>query len=223
MMTMARMMMNSAAALLFRVLLLVPALASVIARADTVTGTLDVTLDVTSTKFMPPVMIVYWPEDSSLNQAAIMDHKEGHFTETLIVGKKGSDMLLRNNDDVGHTIYVKDIRQNVKWQLNYMPPHSEFKQTLFWDEDIFVEMRCRLHHYMSAWVGSISTRYYKIVEPEAKSTHLTFKMEGIPAQFSKIKIWMPKYPLQQTSLTNGTQTLTLEKVGKTRGTILLSR
>lgn len=229
------MMTNSAAALLFRVLLLAPLLllvpvsllTSVIASADTSsvtpTITLNVTLDVTKTKFMPPVMIVYWPEDSSLNQFAVMDHKAGHFTEKLIVGKQGSDMLLRNNDDVGHTIYVKDIKQNVKWQLNYMPPHSEFKQSLYWDEDIFVEMRCRLHHYMSAWVGSITSNYYKIVEPEEKSTHLAFKMEGIPAHLSKIKIWMPKYPLQQTSLTQGAQTLALQKSGKTRGTILLSR
>lgn len=184
---------------------------------------LTVTLEMKKAALMPPVMIVYWPEDSSLSEPAIMDHKDGHFTRKLIVGKKGSEMLLRNNDDVGHTIYVKDIKQNVKWQLNYMPPKSEFKQTLFWEEDRFVEMRCRLHHYMSAWVGSIGSRHYAIVEPEPEKSLALLKMSGFPAGFSKIKIWMPKYPLIEVSLAQGAKTVPLEKNGKARGTISLVR
>lgn len=199
--------------------LLVFSCLSAFARADTLT----VTLDVEKAKHMPPVMIVYWPEDTDLSEPAVMDHKDGHFTQKLIVGKQGSEMLLRNSDDVGHTIYVKDIRQNVKWQLNYMPPKSEFKQALFWEEDTFVEMRCRLHLYMSSWAGSIPSRYYKIVEPERKKNHVALQMSGFPKHFSKIKIWMPKYPLMETSLVQGSTSLPLERKGKKRGTLSLVR
>lgn len=110
------------------------------------------------------VFALYWPEDNSLNQTPVMDHQDGYFSEKLILGKQGSTMSLRNSDDVGHTIYVKDKQHKINWQLNYMPPGSEFEQELFWQDDIFVEMKCRLHLYMSAWVGSITSQYHQVVE-----------------------------------------------------------
>jgi len=81
---------------------------------------------------IPPVMILYWSEDNSLQGNAVMDHFDGDFTEKLIVGNKGSAMSLRNSDDVGHTIYVKDKRRGIKWQLSYMPPGSTFEKDIFW-------------------------------------------------------------------------------------------
>lgn len=152
---------------------------------------------------VPPVMIIYWPEDNSLEHQPVMDHKDGHFTRKMIVGPKGSMMSLRNSDDVGHTIYVKDKRQNIRWQLNYMPPGSRFDQALFWDNDIFVEMRCRLHLYMSAWVGSISSQYHKIIEFQKGETTKTIKMTDFPDNFSQLSIWMPKTKVIRTQIREG--------------------
>lgn len=152
---------------------------------------------------IPPVMIVYWPEDKSLKAQPMMDHKDGYFTEKLIVGPKGSVMSLQNSDDVGHTIYVKDKRRNIRWQLSYMPPGSDFEQKLFWEEDTFVEMRCRLHLYMSAWAGSISSRYYTIIEFDEGETAKDLLITDYPDSFSEVKVWAPKTTPVHTKIHNG--------------------
>ena len=153
-----------------------------------------------------------------------MDHEGGYFTEKLIVGNQGSQMTLRNSDEVGHTIYVKDKKQEVNWRLNYMPPNSEFKQTLFWDEDVFVEMRCKLHLYMSAWAGSISTRYNKIFEFSENTLKHRFTMKSYPEKFTQLKIWLPKFEPIVTDIKQGeTQTLELKKGENLVGKIKISR
>jgi len=177
-----------------------------------------------NSQLIPPVLALYWPEDSSLTASPVMDHQDGHFTEKLILGNKGSHMSLRNSDEVGHTIYVKDKKQKVRWQLNYMPPNSSFEQELFWDNDIFVEIKCRLHLYMSSWVGSISSKYYKIVEIEAQQNYLRFAMSSYPEHFKKIKIWMPKYGLLETSIEIGEKkSIELKIANRIVGVIRLNR
>lgn len=152
---------------------------------------------------VPPVMIVYWPEDKGLSENPVMDHKDGFFTQKMIVGRQGSLMSLRNSDDVGHTIYVKDKRRSIRWQLDYMPPGSRFEQELFWEEDTFVEMRCRLHLYMSAWAGSISTQYYTIIEFKNGETVKNTTITGIPPELSEVKIWMPRTETLRTRISMG--------------------
>jgi len=173
---------------------------------------------------VPPVMIIYWPEDMGLQASPVMDHKDGYFTEKMIVGSQGSTMSLRNSDDVGHTIYVKDKRRNIRWQLNYMPPGSSFEQGLFWEEDTFVEMRCRLHLYMSAWAGSISSRYYKIVEFEQGQTQAQVLMKDYPEKFTELKVWQPKYKPIHTQVDVGEeQRFDLIKGNKAKGTLDIKR
>ncbi len=172
---------------------------------------------------IPEVMALYWPEDSSLAASPIMDHQAGYFTDKLILGNKGSQMSLRNSDEVGHTIYVKDKKKKIHWQLNYMPPGSVFSQELYWDNDIFVEMKCRLHLYMSAWVGSISSKYYKIVEFNQQPYQI-ISMANYPEEFSQINIWLPKYGLITTSIEAGQeQSFDLRLGGKLLGKIRLKR
>ena len=175
-------------------------------------------------------MALYWPEDSSLKNTPVMDHENGYFTDKLILGKRGSQIKLRNSDEVGHTIYVKDTVNNIRWQLNYMPPGSEFEQTLDWPEDIFVEMRCRLHLYMSAWVGSISSRYHKIIqlssntEQNEEQSYWQESMQGYPEEFNQLKIWLPKYQTIHTRIDIGeSQTFDLVKGSNIMGKIHLRR
>ncbi len=185
---------------------------------------LQVNLELNPQHAVPAVMIMYWPEDKSLQEKAVMDHFDGDFTEKLIVGSKGSAMSLRNSDDVGHTIYVKDKRRNVKWQLSYMPPGSAFEKDIFWDEDIFVEMRCRLHLYMSAWVGSINSRFYKIVELKQGQYQYQFEMTDFPEKYQKLKVWMPKMEDIDTTIAIGQQQTFDLKVGaQVKGSISLKR
>ncbi|NRB36907.1 MAG: hypothetical protein HRU20_00400 [Pseudomonadales bacterium] len=185
---------------------------------------LQVNVQFASEQDVPSVMILYWSEDKSLQANSVMDHVEGDFTEKLIVGNQGSTMSLRNSDDVGHTIYVKDKRKNIKWQLSYMPPGSIFEKELFWQEDIFVEMRCRLHLYMSAWVGSISSRFYKIVEFKEGQRQAQVTMHGYPEGYSQLKIWMPKIkPIDTGILPGEQQEFLLKTANKIRGKLAIKR
>ena|GEM_PF-789686 len=173
---------------------------------------------------IPPVLALYWPEDKSLNAQPIMDHQDGFFTQKLLLGNQGSMMSLRNSDDVGHTIYVNDKKHKIKWQLSYMPPGSSFEQELFWQEDIFVEMKCRLHLYMSAWVGSIHSKYYKIVELGNTEQYKTFSMSGYPEEFQQVKIWLPKFDLIETRIGIGQQqSFDLKQNGQQAGKIRIKR
>ncbi|OUS31138.1 hypothetical protein A9Q99_04810 [Gammaproteobacteria bacterium 45_16_T64] len=165
---------------------------AVIPQEELVGKGLHVQLRFDKSEDIPPVVMIYWPEGEGLQNTPIMDHKEGYFTERLIVGNKGSTMSLRNSDDVGHTIYVKDKRRDIRWQLSYMPPGSTYEQELFWQEDVFVEMRCRLHLYMSAWAGSISTPYYTIIELDKGDTNKDLLITDYPDKFSDVKVWWPK-------------------------------
>ena len=185
---------------------------------------LQVNIEFKSEEDVPPVMILYWPEDKSLKASTVMDHFDGDFTEELIVGNRGSTMSLRNSDDVGHTIYVKDKRRDIKWQLSYMPPGSIFEKDIFWDEDIFVEMRCRLHLYMSAWAGSISSRFYKIVEFKEGQRQAQVIMTDFPESFETLKIWMPKITPIKTEIKVGQQQDFLLNVGnRSKGKLAVKR
>jgi hypothetical protein len=185
---------------------------------------LQANVEFESESSVPTVMIMYWAEDNSLQGNAVMDHFEGDFTEKLIVGNKGSAMSLRNSDDVGHTIYVKDKRRDIKWQLSYMPPGSAFEKDIFWEDDIFVEMRCRLHLYMSAWVGSINSRFYKIVEFKEGQTQYQIDMNDFPESYQNLKIWMPKIDPIDTRISINEQQQHPLKLGKgIKGNITLKR
>ncbi|MEH6345765.1 MAG: hypothetical protein V7785_11810 [Bermanella sp.] len=185
---------------------------------------LQVNVEFKNAEDVPPVMILYWPEDKGLKASTVMDHFDGDFTQKLIVGNRGSTMSLRNSDDVGHTIYVKDKRRDIKWQLSYMPPGSSFEKDIYWDEDIFVEMRCRLHLYMSAWAGSISSRYYKIVEFKEGQTQAQVVMTDFPESFKTLKIWMPKITPIKTEIKVGEQQSFLLNVGnRSKGKLAIKR
>jgi len=187
---------------------------------DTTTSGLHLHIDFDEVKNIPPVMIVYWPEDKGLSAKPIMDHKDGYFDNKLIVGNQGSIMQLKNSDDVGHTIYVKDKRRKIHWQLSYMPPGSSFEQALFWEDDVFVELRCRLHLYMSAWAGSISSRYYTIIHFDEDEIMKDVIISDFPQEFSEVKIWAPRMDLIDTKILAGES---LEKKLGSSGSITLTR
>ena len=169
-------------------------------------------------------MAVYWPEDKSLANQPVMDHQAGYFTEKLILGNKGDTLSLRNSDEVGHTIYVRDKKQDVKWQLSYMPPNSQFEQELFWDNDTFVEMKCRLHLYMSAWVGSISSQYYLTSTFDSNEAYKRLSMQDYPEDFTQVKVWLPKFEPIDTRIEIGEeQSFPLTKGGKIQGKLRIKR
>jgi len=87
-----------------------------------------------------------------------------------------------------------------------------------------VEMRCRLHLYMSAWAGSISSRFYKIVEFKEGQTQAQVVMTDFPESFETLKIWMPKITPIKTKIKVGQQQDFLLNVGnRSKGKLAIKR
>jgi len=105
-----------------------------------------------------------------------------------------------------------------------MPPNSRFEQKLFWENDVFVEMKCRLHLYMSAWVGSISSQYNMINKFEANESYKRIAMQDYPENFSQLKIWLPKFRPIETNIKIGEeQSFDLMKGEQLQGKIRIKR
>ena len=77
---------------------------------------------------------------------------------------------------------------------------------------------------MKAWVAAIETRYYTVIDFAEDEPEVSFAYQAYPAQFSKIKIWLPEYDPLTFVLKQGEQaTLDLVRKGKVRGTLIVRR
>ena len=79
----------------------------------------------------------------------------GDFTRHLIVGTPGEIMVLKNSDEIGHTIYA-EANEKRYWDIDYMPANSATSRKISWEVDEFVELKCKIHSYMKAWAGAIN-------------------------------------------------------------------
>ncbi len=163
------------------------------------------------------------PEDDGLESQPIVDHHDGDFIKNLIVGSPGEDIVLRNSDLVGHTIYAEANGER-NWDIDFMPPNSSTVRKIDWQKDEFVTLQCKLHEYKKAWVAAIETRYYKVIDFREDELEVNFEYQAFPAQFSKIKIWLPDYDPVTLVLKKGQQiTLDLIRKGQVRGTLTMRR
>ena len=167
-------------------------------------------------------MIIYMPEDESLVSQPILDHDGGDFTKRMIVGPPGEAIVLRNSDEIGHTIYAQsEIRERL-WDVDFMPANTTTSRAISWKIDEFAELKCKLHLYMQAWAGAIKTRYYKIIDLPEHQQEIHFTYAGFPADFSQVKIWMPEYDPIALSIQAGEQvSMDLVRKGKVRGKLVL--
>jgi len=77
---------------------------------------------------------------------------------------------------------------------------------------------------MSAWVGSINSRFYKIVELKQDQRQFQAEMIDFPESYQKLKIWMPKINGIDTHISVGQeQTFTLQTGSRAKGTLSLKR
>ena len=181
------------------------------------------TFSFSQARAIPKTALLYMPEDDGLESQPIVDHFDGDFTKNLIVGSPGEDIVLRNSDLVGHTIYAES---NVEkhWNIDFMPPNSSTVRKIDWQKDEFVTLQCRLHEYMKAWVGAIETRYYKVIDFRENELEFDFEYQAFPAQFSEFKIWLPEYDPVTFALKKGQKiTVDLIRKGQVRGTLTMRR
>ena len=170
----------------------------------------------------PEVALVYFPEDNSLTSATAptLDQAEKTFTPALAVGPKGAKITFKNSDSIAHNIFADDKEANVKFDVGLLNAGSEAVQDMQWENTV-VKCSCKIHPQMRAWIASISSQYYKIVDLDKGKS---FDLSSIPDHLSVVKVWLPNYDPVEFTLQHGeSQDIELKKKSKAAGTLKLSR
>ena len=170
----------------------------------------------------PSVALVYFGGHSDEAHVAHVDQKDQQFSSKLYVGSKGSSIKLKNSDGIDHNIYANDKDTGVKFDIGLAKPGAELSQELSWDEGKVVKIRCMIHPKMMAYVASIRSKHYKIIEFSKKEKKKALTLDGLPYKNQDVNIWMPKYdPIILKSTMLG-QPIPLIRKGKEKGTVTLS-
>jgi hypothetical protein len=187
--------------------------------ADTLQG------EFTFHKKAPEVALVYLPEDTSLSPDVepVLDQQEKAFTSSLVVGTKGSKVVFQNSDSVSHNIFADDREANVKFDVGLINTGEHASQDLHWENTV-VKCSCKIHPKMRAWVASISSKYYEIVDFEKQKQSFKFTMDNLPEELTKVSIWMNKYEKIETSVNKGeSETVEIKRRDEVVGELTLSR
>jgi len=170
----------------------------------------------------PEVALVYFPEDKSLatTTAPTLDQVDKNFAPPLAVGTKGAKITFKNSDSIGHNIFVDDKEANVKFDVGLLNAGSEATQAIDWENTV-VKCSCKIHPQMRAWIASIASQYYRIVDLEKAKN---FEITDVPDHLSVVKVWLPNYDAVELPVKNGeSQDIELKKKSKASGVLKLSR
>jgi len=171
----------------------------------------------------PEVALVYFSEDESLSAIApVIDQRNKQFIPQLVVGASGARVVLINSDVMRHGVYVRDRELNVDFETGLVEPGVVLHQTIDWEENHVVQIGCRIHPMMKAWVACISSRYYQTVEFKQGEKTAKFKIEDIPNKLTKVKIWAPGYLPTEVVIQKGeSKNVELRKGKKVSGVLRL--
>lgn len=173
----------------------------------------------------PEAALVYFSEDKDLapKPQVELSQKDKEFTTKLIVGSKGSRVLLRNADVINHNIYADDKEAKAKFDVGLMAPGTITDLQIGWD-DAVIRSSCKIHPGMRAWIASISSRYYATLMFRPSQQSAEFTIDNVPSGLSKVKIWLPNVPTKEFEIRRGESSKVLwEHDGKTIGTVTLTR
>jgi hypothetical protein len=172
----------------------------------------------------PKIAVVYFSEDHSLKKDPLVDQKNKKFTQKVVVGAKNSAMIFKNSDSVEHNIFAHDRKKKVNFDIGLAPPNSKLKEIISWDHESAVQIGCKIHPKMRAWVFSLDSQYNKAITFNRKKKKLKFDIPNVPDNLSKIKVWIPKYKAIEVDLKKGSSVdIELKRKKKKKGTLHLVR
>lgn len=175
-------------------------------------------------KRAPNVVLVYFSEDQSLQQDAVIDQKNTAFTTPLAVGNKGANAVFNNSDSINHNIFANDKAYKVNFDIGLAAPGSVFENEITWESGQIVKISCKIHPKMRAYIGSISSKYYQIIPFKKKQKKALIDLADVPENLTKVTIWMPGYDTLNIDLPIGTtEKIELKRKKKKRGTLTLTR
>jgi hypothetical protein len=173
---------------------------------------------------IPEVALVYFSEDKSLRSTVepVIDQVEKEFVPTLVVGAKGSRLVIKNSDTLNHNTYALDQKLKVSFDTDLAGPGVVSYQTIDWAENNVVKIGCKIHPTMRAWVACISSRYYKVVEFTKGKARPKFEIKDVPDNLTQVKVWLPRYLPAEVVIKKGeSKKLELKKKTKVSGTLTL--
>lgn len=170
----------------------------------------------------PQVSLVYFDDDNILNNSALsMDQKNKEFTKKMIVGSRKSSITFKNSDNVEHNIYGS-LKGKVLFDIGLTSPGSKHTKHIDWDKGNVAKLSCKIHPKMNAWVASVDTKHFSIVEFNNKREK-SFAINNIPDKLTKVKIWFPNISEQIIEIKkNEVKQVVLKKGDKSIGTLELS-
>lgn len=175
-------------------------------------------------KRAPKVALIYFPQDNGLKQDAVVDQMNTAFTSLIAVGSEGAEAVFNNSDTINHNIYANDKETKVNFDIGLASPGSVFKQKITWGDGKMVKISCKIHPKMRAWVASLSSQYFTVVQFKKKQKKAQFEIPNLPDSVSQVRIWMPGYPVMDLEIGSGkTVSETLTRKKKKRGTLTLKR
>jgi hypothetical protein len=172
----------------------------------------------------PEVALVYFSEDESLSLEVwpVIDQEDKQFIPQLVVGAPGARIVLENSDTMKHGMYARDKELNVNFDVDPAKPGEVRYQAIDWEENNVVQIGCKIHPMMKAWVACISSRYYQAVEFKKGEKTAAFKIEDIPTNLTKVKIWAPGYLPTEVAIQKGeSKSVELKKGQKVSGVLRL--
>ena len=187
--------------------------------ADTLQG------EFTFHKKAPEAALVYLPEDTGLSPDVepVLDQQEKTFIPPLVVGTKGSKVIFQNSDSVSHNIFADDKEANVKFDVGLINTGGQASQEIHWENTV-VRGSCKIHPKMRAWIASIASRYYEVIDFEEQENSFKFTMNTFPKEYSNVAVWMNRYEKIETALKKGeSKTIQIKQKDEVVGELTLSR
>ena len=176
-------------------------------------------------KKAPVVGLIYLPGDEGLvgKDGPKLDQKDQRFTKPLVVGARGSKVTFKNSDTIAHNVYAEDTKAGANFDIGLAPPGSENETAIGWKEGMVVQVGCKIHPKMRAWVANISSRFHQVLEFEKGIKTYDFAFEA-PGNLKEVRVWLPRYDPVVVELAVGEEkTVDLMKKGKKYGTLLVKR
>ncbi len=170
----------------------------------------------------PEVALVYFPEDKSLpaTLTPTLDQVEKNFTPPLVVGTKGATVTFKNSDSISHNIFADDKDTNITFDVGLLSAGSAAAREIDWENNV-VKCSCKIHPHMRAWIASITSKYYKVIDLDKTKS---FEIPDVPAHLGVVKVWLPNYDTMELAIKGGeSQDVELKKKGKAAGMVKLAR
>lgn len=168
--------------------------------------------------------VLYVPADKGSHKKPNIDQKDKAFTTSIAVGSPNDVITFRNSDTFDHNIYASDSKQNIKFDVGLMTPNNQTNLDIDWTEDSLVRIGCKIHPKMHSYIANINSDHYYAFQFERKVKEYPFTIKDVPSNKNQLVLMMPKYKPQTIEIKKGeSKTIDIERKGKVRGTIEITR